>query len=355
MRFYCGAYTEELGHVSGEATSIGIYQLDESDGSISLTGQSPPIKNSSFLCLDRSKKFLYAISEITDYDGRDDGCLTVFAVDPQTGGLEHRQTVSSEGGGPAYICLDQTNKFLLLANYVAGNAVIFPIGNDGLLGEPSDRRQHEGSSVNADRQDAPHPHSIVVSPDNQWVYVPDLGLDRIVAYRLDLSAGALSPTATCDATTPPGTGPRHLAFSPDGSHAFCTLELSSQLVVYDYEQGHLTERALLSTLPAGYDGESYNAEVSVAPDGRYVYVSNRGDDSIATFHREGSTLTWIDAVPTGGKTPRHFALSPDGAWLLAGNQDSSSICCFRRDQETGKLSQVGEVAASPSPAMILFA
>lgn len=354
MRFYCGAYTEKLAHVAGEASAIGIYQLDEKDGTITQTGQSPSIKNSSFLCLDPSGRHLYAISEITDYEGRDDGSLTHYAVDPDTGNLEHRQTVSSKGPGPAYVCLDQSGKFLLLANYVAGNVAVYPVADDGQLGEPTDQKQHEGSSVNRDRQEAPHPHSIVVSPDNQWVYVPDLGLDRIVAYRFDANAGTLTPAPQNDAATPPGTGPRHLAFSPDGRQAFCTLELSSQLAVYDYEQGKLTEQAIVSTLPAGCDQESFTAEVSVAPDGRHVYVSNRGFDSLAIFACDGPALTWIDAKSTEGKTPRHFAISPDGAWVIAGNQDSSSLCCFRRKLETGELSAAAELVHSPTPAMILF-
>lgn len=369
MRFYCGTYTTKLGHVDGRAKGIGVYELDGETGQIRHVGNSPGITNSSHMCLSKDRQHLYVSSEVIEHAGQRDGYMTVFAVDPADGMLSERQKVSSSGPGPAYVHLDGTGRFLLLANYVAGNVVVNQIENNGLLGEPVARVAHTGSSVNKARQQAAHPHAIVPSPDNRFVYVPDLGMDRIVAYRLDADSGELTPAPELDVVTPPGSGPRHLVFGPDAGQgadmplvAYCSLELTSELAVYQYAQGKLTETARLSTLPteltgpADFTGSNTTAEVRVSGDGRHVYVSNRGHDSIAVFStgdpREEPQL--VEVVSTAGRTPRNFGLAPDGNWLVAGNQDSHTLVAFRRDPQSGRITQVGEPVECPSPALICF-
>jgi 6-phosphogluconolactonase len=244
---------------------------------------------------------------------------------------------------------------LLLANYVAGNVVVYPIQSDGRLTKPSEIIQHSGKSINAERQDGPHPHSIVVSPDNRFVYVPDLGTDRIVAYDFDSQTGNLTPNPQLTVIVPPGSGPRHMVFSPSGKVAYVSLELSSQVMALSYEHGHLTEIGSYSTLPLSFDGANTCAEVHITSDSRHVYVSNRGHDSLAVFYVDSKSggLEQIEVVDTQGDIPRNFGISPDGQWVVAANQNSHSLVSFRRDHSTGKLT-VASKTDSPSPAYIHF-
>ena len=357
MRFYCGTYTTRLGHVSGTAQGIRIYELEGDSGQITLLGKSSAIDNTSHLCLGIQEKFLYSISEITSYKNQRDGCLTTFGVAKDPARLKQVQRTSSSGPGPAYVSLDQTGRFLLLANYVAGNIVIYPILSNGLLGEPTANVMHVGSSINPRRQEGPHPHAIVASPDNRFVFVPDLGIDRIMAYRFDAQTGQLKKAADLDVVLPRGSGPRHFVFSPDGRYAYCSLELTSQVATFGYRNGRLVRTGIEPTLPDDFSGESTNAEVRISPDGKYVYVSNRGHDSIAVFAAGDGDgkLKLVETVSTAGKTPRNFGISPDGNWIVAANQDSHSLVVFSRNSDTGKLEVVGDPIECPSPALICFA
>lgn len=355
MWFYCGSYTTKLGHVDGRGESIGIYTLDSETGAIQKRGSSPPIVNSSHLCPGRDGRFLYSISEIYEYEGRRDGCLTVYSVDPRTKALSHVQMVSSHGPGPAYVSLDRSGRYLLLANYVAGKVVVYPIQSDGRLAAPSADVQHTGSSVNRDRQQEPHPHSIVASPDNRFVFVPDLGTDQIVAYEFDVATGGLKLAPRRNVATPPGSGPRHMAFSPSGRWAFLSLELSSEVMALAYDDGQLQVTGRYSTLPSEFVDPNACAEIRIAPDERHAYVSNRGHDSLAAFRVDAAsgTLQRTQIISTAGKVPRNFGNSSDGKWIVAANQDSHSLVSFRRDASTGNLHEVDSVE-SPSPAVISF-
>ena len=357
MRFYCGTYTTKLGHVSGTAQGIRIYELDGDSGQITLLAESPAIVNTSHLCLGKQQPYLYAISEITNYQNQRDGCLTTFRVEMDPAALQQVQKISSAGPGPAYVSLDRTGRFLLLANYVAGNVVVYPILGEGLLGEPTANVMHVGEGVDPQRQEAPHPHAIVASPDNRFVLVPDLGIDRIVAYRFDAQTGQLEKAADLDVMLPPGSGPRHWIFSPDGKYAYCSLELTSEVVAVRVRNGRLVSSGIESTLPGDFSGASTNAEVRISPDGRHIYVSNRGHDSIAIFAAGAGDgrLKLVETVSTAGKTPRNFGISPDGKWIVAANQDSHSLTVFQRDADTGKLKMVGAPLECPSPALICFA
>jgi 6-phosphogluconolactonase len=353
--FYCGCYTTRLGHVEGRGNSIGIYSLDAESGLIRHRGNSPPIVNSSHLCLGPRADYLYGISEWYEYQGKRDGYLTVFSRDRDTRQLHQIQTVSSHGPGPAYVGVDRSGKYLLLANYVAGNVVVYPIQDNGHLGSPTANIMHAGHSVNADRQEGPHPHAIVTSPDNRHVYVPDLGTDRIHAYQFDPSEGTLKPLPDQDVVAPAGSGPRHLVFSHHGAWAFVSLELSSEVLVLKYDGTRLAVVGRHTTLPAGYQGVNSTAEIRVSPDDRFVYVSNRGHNSISVFRIDDLTgrLDNRQTVSTQGEVPRNFGISMDGRWLVAANQNSHSLVSFRRNGDSGQLTPV-HTMASPSPVLICF-
>jgi 6-phosphogluconolactonase len=356
QHFYLGTYSTKLGHVDGRAKGISYWSLDSETGALTKKGGPWPIVNASHLCTSRDGKFLYAISETDEYKGEEDGYITSYAIDSKTGGLTELGTISSEGVGPAYVSLDQSGRYLLLANYVAGNIVVYPRLRNGLLGEPTSNVQHTGSSINPERQEAPHPHSIIASPDNQFVLAADLGLDKIKVYGFDDKSGALEPLPTHDAITPAGSGPRHLVFHPSGNYVYLTLEMASQVAAYAFEAGKLTLVDIYSTLPLGVRTPSSNAEIRVTQDGRFLYASNRGHDSIAAFQINEATgeLTLIHTLSTEGKTPRNFGIAPNDRLIVAGNQDSHTILSYKIDEETGRLTPTGKKAATPSPVLFHF-
>jgi 6-phosphogluconolactonase len=348
-RFYLGA-TE-----NGE-TSISVWGVDLDTGAVSTKGIRHPIVNPSYMCVSSDRRFLYSVSERSNFQGRKDGSLSSFRINEQDGSLTLLNTVSSQGAGPAHVSLDRTGRFLLSANYGAGSVAVHPIEKNGSLGTPTASVQHSGSSVNERRQKAPHPHSIVTGPKNKTVYVPDLGLDRLKAYRFDDKTGSLTAAPEKDVVTPPGSGPRHITFHPGGKFAYVTLELTSQLAAYAYDNGSLNEIGIVDMLPPDFDGNSTSAEVRVAPDGRFVYASNRGHDSIAVFriNTQSGTLTPVQQAKTLGKTPRNFALDPSGRILVVQNQLTENLVTFHINKETGKLAPTGHQANVGKPGMICF-
>ncbi|HXA67641.1 MAG TPA: beta-propeller fold lactonase family protein [Bryobacteraceae bacterium] len=350
---YVGTYTR------GASKGIYGYRFD------SLTGKSAPIglvaetENPSFLAIHPSQRFLYAANEISKYEGQSAGSVSAFAIDPGTHALKLLNRVSSRGAGPCHVAVDKTGKWLFVANYNSGSVAAFPIHEDGSLGEASAFFQHAGSSLNKERQSGPHAHVVALSPDNRFVLVADLGLDRVFSYRVDSSNGGLAANDPAFVMLAPGSGPRHLAFRPDGKFVYSINEMLSTVTAfrYDASRARLKELQTLSTLPNGWSGSSTTAEIVVHPNSRFLYASNRGDDSIAIFRIDPSrgALTFVDRTPTQGKTPRNFAIDPSGAFLLAANQDSGSIVTFRIDPSTGRLASSGDALEVPSPVCILFA
>ena len=348
---YVGTYTR--------ATSKGIYayRFDSATGKASPIGLAAETENPSFLAMHPNQRYLYAVNEISKYEGQAAGSVSAFAIDPGTHGLKLLNRVSSRGAGPCHVAVDPSGKWVFVANYESGSVAAFPIREDGSLGEASAFFQHTGSSVNQERQSGPHAHAVVLSPDSRTVLVADLGLDRIFAYRLDAGKGGLAgnPGFT---TVAAGSGPRHVAFRPDGKFVYSLNEMLSTVTSfrYDASRGGLKELQTLSTLPAGWSGRNTTAEIVVHPGGRFLYTSNRGDDSIALFRIDPGrgTLTFVERTSTGGKTPRNFAIDPSGTFLLAANQDSGSVVTFRIDRGTGRLSGTGEVLEVPSPVCTVF-
>jgi 6-phosphogluconolactonase len=352
---YVGTYTR--------APSKGIYAYRlTANGDftpLGTAGLAAETENPSFLAVHPNGRFLYAVNEVSKFEGRDGGSVSAFSIDRATGALTVLNRVSSRGGGPCHLSIDASGKWVFVANYGGGSVAAFPIQDDGKLGEASSFFQHAGSSVNKVRQSGPHGHAVVVSPDNRFVLAADLGLDRILTYRLDASAGGLAPGDPPFATVPPGSGPRHLAFRPDGKFAYVLSEMLSQVVAlrYDSARGALADVQTLSMLPQGFSGENSGAEIAVHPNAKFLYASNRGHDSIASFRIDAAngTLTPLGHVSTQGKTPRNFAIDPSGRFLFAANQNSGTVVVFRIDPETGALTPTGTVLQVPSPVCIVFA
>ena len=352
MLVYVGGYTESP---AGNADGISVYRFDPESGALTLALTVRDVVNPSFLALSRDQRFLYAVNE------RADGGVSSFARNPETGDLSPLNQQPSQGADPCYISLDSSGRYALVANYSSGVIASLPIAADGRLGPATSVIQHEGSSVVAGRQDGPHAHMIAPTPDGRYVLATDLGTDQVMIYQLDLDTGTLQPNPDGPASVraEPGAGPRHFAFAPTVRTLYVIDELSSTLSVYAYDDdgGTLNPIQSVSTLPDDFRGESTCAQVVVSPDGRFVYGSNRGHDSVAIFAVEGvgGEVRLVGHEPTLGKSPRNIALDPGGAWLLAANQRSDTIVVFQRDLESGLLTATGQPTPSPTPAVMVFA
>jgi 6-phosphogluconolactonase len=348
MFIYVGAYTEPP---AGTAKGISVYWLDPDSAALSLVQIAPDVANPSFLALSPDRRHLYAVSEL------DAGGVRAFSRSGETGHLSALNHQSSHGSSPCHVSVDPGGRYALVANYGAGVVAALPIATDGHLLPATAVVQQEGPSIVAGRQDGPHAHMIKAAPDGQFILATDLGADAIFIYRLNADTGQLERHGS--AHTEPGAGPRHFAFTPDGRTVYVINELASSLTAWSWEgeRGTLSPVQTVSLLPEGFTGENSGAEVIVSPDGRFVYASNRGHDSIAIFAVRGERgeLEPVGHELTQGKSPRGFTLDPGGRWLLAANQRSDTIITFRRDGETGLLTATGQVTASPTPVAIVFA
>lgn len=340
--------------------SRGIYKLvfDHNTGLLDDLQLVAVAENPSFLAIHPSGNWLYAVNELMTYEGEESGAVSAYAIAPQTGELLLLNKQPSLGGAPCHISVDAEGKWVLVANYMGGNVVVYPIEEGGVLGRLASQVNHEGSSVNPKRQEAPHAHSVTLDPENGRAIVADLGLDQLLSYDLNIDTGELRPASEPHANTEAGAGPRHFAFHPDGNHAFVINELDSTLssLRYDVPTGGFTVLDTISTLPTDFHGTSYCADLHVSPDGRFVYGSNRGHNSIVitTFDESSGALEAIAFESTRGKTPRNFTLDPTGAFLLVANQNSNSVFVFRVNKETGLLTSTGQRTEVPTPVCLKF-
>ena len=354
MLVYIGTYTG--------AKSKGIYvsRLDLSSGTLSAPELAGESANPSFLAVHPTRDLLYAVNEIGNYEGKPSGSVSAFTINRETGALTALNRQPSVGGGPAHLIVDHGGRNVLVANYGGGSVAVLPIGPDGALKPASAFIQHTGSSVNPDRQKAPHAHSVNVDAGDRFAYVADLGLDKVMIYRLDAAKGSLVPNDPPFASTQPGAGPRHLALQPSGRFAYVINEMLNSVTAFarDHERGGLTAMQTISTLPADQKPlPNYStAEVLVHPSGKFLYGSNRGHDSIAVFTIDPTSwrLTFVETQPTEGSTPRGFGIDPTGAYLLAGNQRSDSVVVFRINQETGRLTPTGSKIEVGAPVSVKF-
>ena len=352
-------YLAYVGTYTTKTASKGIYafRYDASSGKLEPLGVAAETEDPSWIAIHPNGKFLYAVKEA----GKN-SMVSGFALNAQTGKLTLLGQLPALGEDPCYISLDKTGKYLLVANYSSGNVVVFPVGADGKLGPATANVRDEGPlGPNKERQEGPHAHWIETSVGNRFAFVSDLGLDRVLIYKFDAEGGRLSnpdpsqPDAFSSAL-PPGSGPRHVAFSHDGKFMYVLGELQSTVTTFANEAGE-KYRALqtVSALPAAFSRRNDAAEIALHPSGKFIYTSNRGLDSIAVFHVEGSGLLRLAAnVRTGGKEPRHFSIDPSGNYLLAENQLSDTIVTFRIDQKTGALTPTGATLEVPSPVCVAF-
>lgn len=352
IRVYFGTYTSEGG-------SRGIYmsQFNPQTGTLTPAELAAEVGNPSFLAVSPQRGLLFAVSEMSGPAGKG-GAVSSLAVDGKTGHLTLLSQAPSGGAGPCHLSVDHTGRFVLVANYGSGNVSCLPVGEDGRLGPATDSVQHSGSSVNAQRQSGPHAHWVDVDPANRFALVCDLGLDQIRVYQFDALRGTLRPNAPPFVAITPGAGPRHFAFHPNGRWGYVVNEMGSTVTALDYdaEHGRLEARGTVGTLPADSTLPSTTAEIQVHPSGRFLYASNRGHDSIAVFRiaPETGALEPAGQVPSGGKTPRCFAVEPGGRYLLAANQGSDNIVVFRIAPETGGLTSTGASIEVPKAVCVVF-
>jgi 6-phosphogluconolactonase len=353
------SYIVYVGTYTGPA-SKGIYAFRFDPGS----SKSTPIElaaesvNPSFLAVDSSQHYLYAVNEVGDFKGEKSGAISAFAIDHKTGKLTLLNQVSSRGEGPCHVALDKSGKYVLVANYDSGTVAAFPVLSDGRLGEAATVVQHRGHGPNAERQEGPHAHEIQLAPDNRFAVAADLGLDELLVYRFDSAKGMLSANDPPSAKVETGAGPRHFVLHPTGKFVYALNEMGGSVTAFAYDArgGSLRHLQTISTLPADFKGKNESAEIVADASGKFLYASNRGPDDIAVFavQKGKGTLRLVEHIPTKGKTPRNFVIDPSGRYLLAANQDSNNIVVFRIDAKTGRLTATGQVLDVPSPVCVTF-
>lgn len=353
--FYVGTYPGN----GSSSKGIYVYRYDAATQEITSLGLAAETTSPSFIAPSPDGRFLYAVNELGDYKGPNSGGVSAFSVDKATGKLTFLNEVQSRGAGPCYITVDKTGKWVLVANYDGGSVAVFPVEQDGKLGEASSFVQHTGHGADPKRQEAPHAHSIDLSADNRFAYVDDLGLDELLVYKFDASKDTLTPNDPPFVKLDPGSGPRHFALSKSQKYAYVVSEIKGTVTVFsnDPRTGTLHTLQTVSTQAEGFKGEIEDAEVEIHPSGKFLYASNRGDgNSIAVFAIDPvkGTLTPIEVTPTQGKAPRHFAFDPTGTLLLAENMTSNNIVVFRIDQQTGKLTPTGKTFDIGQPVCLKF-
>ena len=357
---FVGTYTEE----GSKSKGIYSYQYDAQTGKVTPLGLAAETTNPSWVTIHPNGRFLYAVNEVANYKGSNDGGLSAFSIDRDkdghpTGKLTFLNEVPTHGADPCYVTVDKTGKYALIANYTGASVAVYRIAEDGSLGLGSSMIQHTGHSANPERQRSAHVHSVDLSPDNRFAYVDDLGIDGLLVYKFDDSKGTLASNSSKYATFDPGAGPRHFALHPSGKFAYVVSEMQGTVTAFSNDPASATLQRLqtISTLPKDFKGVIEDAEVEIHPSGRFLYASNRGDgNSIAVFSidADNGTLSPVEYIPTQGKTPRSFAIDPTGTLLFVGNQGSNNIVVFRIDQKTGRLTPTGQVFDQASPVCLKF-
>lgn len=355
---YVGTYT------TGDSKGIYAYRYDAESGKLQSLGLAAATENPSFLAVDANNEHLYAVNETGNFKDTSGG-VTAFSIDRKTAKLSQLNEVASGGADPCYISLDRSGKYLLVANYTGGTVAVLPIVANGRLGEATSVVADEGTlGPNKERQEKPHAHWIQATARNRFVYVSDLGLDRVLIYKFDAAKGTLSRGESSgagkdffSAKLAPGTGPRHVAFSADGKFMYVLGEMDATVTVFDNDDNE-TYRSIqrISSLPANFSGENTAAEIAIHPNGKFLYTSNRGADDIAVFSidQHSGKLMLVAHISTFGKEPRHFTIDPTGKRLLVANQNSNNIVEYAIDESKGTLSKMGDDVSVPSPVCLVF-
>jgi 6-phosphogluconolactonase len=349
---YVGTYAKP------DQESIWLYRLNTETGELEQVLGVKAGENPSYLTLDKERRYLYAVNETGDYEGKNSGAVTAFAINPQTGDLSLLNKLPSYGGAPCHIALDEPGSTVMVANYMGGNVVAYPVQKDGGLGEqPIVHPPNSGSGPNKERQDAAHAHYIGPSPDGRFAFSVDLGTDEILRYNLNSERAAVtSNNKTVAFAAKPGAGPRHMVFHPSGNYAYVINELNSTMTALAYNEaaGTFSELQTTSTLPADYKGDNSCAAVKVSADGKFLYGSNRGHNSIVVYAIDSETgkLTLVQHQDTGGDWPRDFTLDLTGNVMLVANERSNSIVSFKVDKATGNLAPIGHEVKVHKPVCL---
>jgi len=350
---YIGAYGGRDG-----AKGISVCDFDSATGKLSNLRLAAEARNPSFLAFHPDKSTMFAVGETANSEGKPGGSVSGYKVDANSGKLTLINSQSTVGAGPCHLCVDPEGKAVLVANYGGGSVASFPIMQGHELGESASFFQHKGSSANPNRQKEPHAHSINLDKAAKFAFCADLGLDKVLVYKFDAATAKLTPNDPPFVSVAPGSGPRHFAFHPSGKLAYVINELKFTMTAfkYDADKGTLTEIQTISTLPAGWEGQGGTAEVVVHPNGKFLYGSNRGHDSIAVLNIDEQTgkMTFLGTQGQGVKWPRNFVLDPTGKWLLVGNEQGASITVYEVDPETGELHPTENRIETPKPACLRF-
>lgn len=340
----------------GEKGAIHAYRLDAKTGRLKEVHRTTDVDNPFFLALSADNRFLYSI-HAEQFGGKDDEEIAAYQLVGDSGELKLLNRQPARGTASCYLDVDSSGKTVVVANYSSGSVAALPVQEDGSLGEAASFVQHTGSSVNESRQGEPHAHSFVISPDNRFAFAADLGIDKVMCYQLDAKQAKLTPAAQPFVRTPPGTGPRHLTFHPNGRQMYVINELTNSVTAFDYlaETGMLIERQTISTLPEDFDGTSYCADLKITPNGKFLYGTNRGHDSIAMYRiAEDGSLSLLGIEPSLGKGPQNLAITTDGKFLVCANMPGDNVAVFAIDGETGRLTSTGEPVAMPRPSCIML-
>ena len=340
---------------SGDKAGIHAFRFDSKTGALQPLHRTTGMQNPFFLAVSPDQRFLYAINA-EKFGGAEDEFVAAYALEDRTGRLKKLNQQSARGTASCYLDVDATGKTVVVANYASGSVASLPVKEDGLLGEAATFVQHSGSSIDPERQKGPNAHSLVISPDNRFALAADLGIDKILVYQLDAAKAKLTPNAAQPfAKMQPGSGPRHITFHPNGRHVYVINELANTVTCFDYTpaSGMLTERQTITTLPVGFSGKSYTADLKITPDGKFLYGTNRGHDSIASYRiGDDGRLTLLSIDPSLGKGPQNLFITPDGRWLLCANMPGNSVVVFRIDATSGKITATGTPVEMPMPSCI---
>jgi 6-phosphogluconolactonase len=349
---YIGTYT------GGKSKGIYYSAFDAKNGKLGAPELAAETKNPTFLCLHPNGKFLYAVGEIDNFGGKKTGAVEAYRIEEGSGKLTLLNQQPSEGTGPCHLAIDKAGRCMLVANYGSGSIAALPVLVDGTLGPAPAKFQHEGSSVNKSRQAGPHAHFITPDPTQKFALTCDLGLDKVLVYKLDTEKCSLTPNDPPSVSVKAGEGPRHLVFHPSLKWMYVINEMGSSISAFEYDskKGPGKEFLMISTLPKDFKEHNSGAEIQMHPSGKFLYGSNRGQHSIALFsiNQKNGRLTFMSHQSTEGKTPRHFAIDPSGKWVIAENQDSDSVVVLGLDQKTGKLRSTGEKIEVGRPVCVLF-
>lgn len=340
----------------GDDGAIHAYQFDLKTGTLKPLHRTPDVQNGFFMAVSRDNKYLYSINAAS-FGGKEPEQFAAYELQGRTGKMKLINQQSTHGTASCYIDVDATGKMAVVANYSSGNVASYPIQKDGSLGEAVSIVQHAGTVVDPVRQKEPHAHCFVVSPDNKYAYAADLGLDKIFGYAIDPAKGTLKPTRQQFARTPPRAGPRHLTFHPKKPLVYVINEIANSVTVFDYhaDTGTLIEQQTISTIPDDYKKETNTADVKITPDGRFLYGTNRGHDSIACYAiGDDGKLTLLAIEPSLGQGPQNLAITAGGEFLLCANMPGNNVIVFQIDGKTGKLKAVGEPVSIPSPSCIMI-